>query len=234
MQFSYDRWHAARAPDQGDEAPWHRLVLECLSERPELISGRSILEIGCGRGGLSCQMARWKPALHVAADFSLGALEVARRQASRLGLEHIRWEQQDVQRISWPNESFDLIISCETVEHVQSVPKALGEFARLLKPNGRLVLTTPNYLGGLGLYRLYLALRGRRYAEEGQEINRWMFLPVTLLLLRRAGLAVERVDGVGHYAYLPGASPRRLHSLDRARALTRWTAVHSFVIARKE
>jgi hypothetical protein len=110
---------------------------------------------------------------------------------------------------------------------------AVRELARLLRSGGRLILTTPNYLGSLGLYRLYLKMRGRQYAEEGQQINRWTFLPMTIALLRSRGLRVERIDGVGHYAYVPGAPPRRLAYLDRARSLTRWTAVHSLVVARK-
>src|SRR5262249_44067791 len=111
MGFSYDTWHRARTPDQGDQTPWHRMVLDLLSANPELITGRALLEIACGRGGLSCQLTRWKPGLHVAADFSVGALEVAARNAKEHGLTEIRWEQHDIQSVSWPNESFDLIIS---------------------------------------------------------------------------------------------------------------------------
>jgi hypothetical protein len=59
-----------------------------------------------------------------------------------------------------------------------------------------------------------------------------MFLPRTVGLVKRAGLTIHAVDGVGHWFPLP-ARPIRLHFLDRARWLTKWTAFHSLVVGEK-
>jgi len=230
---TYDSWHRARPIDSGDETPWHRMVLARFGPDGASVRGARLLEIGCGRGGFALRMAAMRPALHVAADFSREAIAIGSRRAEELGVETIRWECHDIQNIGLADSSFDVVVSCETIEHVEHPHRAIRELARVLAPGGTLFLTTPNYLGALGAYRVYLRLRGRQYAEEGQPINRWMWTPWTAWLVMLAGLRICEVDGVGHYAYVPGAPPRRIAFLDRARRLTKWTAVHSLLVATK-
>jgi SAM-dependent methyltransferase len=137
-----------------------------------------------------------------------------------------------IQDIPLPDSTFDTVISCETIEHVVEPIKALREVRRVLRPGGRLLLTTPNYLGPMGLYRGYLRARGRRYTEGGQPICHFTSLPRTMTWLRRAGLRVCEVDAVGHYLPWPGRTPLALPGLDSVRLL-RWFALHSLVVAEK-
>ena len=44
---------------------------------------------------------------------------------------------------------------------------------------GTLFVTTPNYLGALGVYRMYVTLTGRSYSEDNESINQWMWTPLT-------------------------------------------------------
>ncbi|HLQ37642.1 MAG TPA: methyltransferase domain-containing protein [Planctomycetota bacterium] len=50
---------------------------------------------------------------------------------------------EDVQRLSFASASFDLLVSCDVLEHVPDFRAALREFARVLQPGGRLLLTVP-------------------------------------------------------------------------------------------
>jgi SAM-dependent methyltransferase len=168
------------------------------------------------------------PRLLIGADFSRVALEAAAR---RFTATELRWDLEDVQALTYSDASFDTVVSCETVEHLPDPQRAVGELARVLRPGGRLFLTTPNYLGLLGLYRGYLRLRGRRFTEVGQPINRLTLLPRTWFWLRKAGLRLECWDAVGHYLPWPGRPPIAL-PLDAASPL-RPFALHSIFVAIK-
>src|SRR6516164_633683 len=164
---SYEQWHDRFGVDQAD-TPWHRLVKAHIAPREDLV-GKKVLEIGCGRGGFACWLAEQRPAPNriVAADFSATAVQKGRSFAEGKRIGGIDWEIVDIQAIAHPDRSFDSVFSCETIEHVPSPGKAVRELSRVLKPGGKLFLTTPNYLGAIGLYRAYLRLRGRPYSEEG-------------------------------------------------------------------
>lgn len=230
---AYDEWHGLREVDTEADSPWHLLIRENLDPARDL-EGRSVLEIGCGRGGFSCWLARQANlGEQLAVDYSTRAVEMGREHAVRVGLDRIQWEHGDIQAIARPDSSFDTVFSCETIEHVPNPPKAVRELARVLKPGGRLFLTTPSYLNLLGAYRAYLWACGRTFTEVGQPINQLTMLPRTLKWVLEAGLRIERVDAFGHYVPFPGRPPIRVRLLDRARPLTRWVGMHSLIVARK-
>lgn len=227
----WDAWHGTLEDDVTAADPWYRLVLHHLP-REGLGTGR-MLEIGCGRGGFACHVAAKSPRPReiVAMDFSTVALEKAKELARRTGARGITWRRGDIQAIDEPDAAFDVVVSCETIEHVQRPQKAIRELARVLKPGGRLYLTSPNYLGPLGIYRIYLRLRGRRYTEVGQPINQFTTLPQTAWWVKSAGLRIDAVDGVGHYSIWPGREPRRIRGLDVG--ILTPVALHSLVVASK-
>lgn len=228
---AYDAWHDALGVDEDVATPWHLMVRGALRAERDL-ADRELLEIGCGRGGFACWLATQPapPRLVHAADFSPSAVEKGRAHAAARGIARVRWRVEDIQAIRAPDASFDTVISCETIEHVPDPALAVRELARVLKPGGRLFLTTPNYLGPMGLYRGYMRLTGRRYTEEGQPINNFVMLPRTVAWVRAAGLRVERVQAVGHYLLVPGRRPHALPALDRLGWLTRWAGLHSMVV----
>lgn len=60
---------------------------------------------------------------------------------------NIKEIHQDLnQRVDLDDDSFDVVICREVIEHVESVPHVLREFNRILKPGGKLILTFPNRL----------------------------------------------------------------------------------------
>jgi 2-polyprenyl-3-methyl-5-hydroxy-6-metoxy-1,4-benzoquinol methylase len=228
----YDTWHAGLDADEAT-SPWHDMIRAQLDPRRDL-EGRTVLEIGCGRGAFSLSLAREaKLAEQVAMDFSQVAVDRGRERAAREGLPGITWELGDIQAITRGDATFDTVFSCETIEHVPEPARAVSELARVLKPGGRLFLTTPNYANLMGVYRGYLRLRGRRFTEVGQPINQFTLFPRTIAWVRRAGLRILDLDAVGHYVPVPGRPPVRLSALDGARPVTRWFGHHSMVVATK-
>jgi SAM-dependent methyltransferase len=230
---AYDEWHRHPAIDHEASAPWHELVKEYLRSVPA--SAADMLEIGCGRGEFSAWLACHLPrgGRSVAADFSATALRRARQTLSDRAIHRVSCSMADIQALPFRNETFDLVVSCETVEHVTDPARAIGELARVLRPGGRLVLTTPNYIGPIGLYRGYMRLTGRRFTETGQPVNRFVVWPRTWRWVRRAGLTVVHASGTGHYVPFPGRPPIRWRLPDRLPWMTRWFALHSLIVGRK-
>jgi 2-polyprenyl-3-methyl-5-hydroxy-6-metoxy-1,4-benzoquinol methylase len=228
---AYDRWHERLEVDTEADAPWQLMVERHLGP----IAGQRILEIGCGRGGLAVKLASWGPAAVIAADYSEVAVAKARAFAQARGAVNLTVEQGDIQALDHPAQTFDAVISCETVEHVPEPRRAVAELARVLKPGGRLVLTTPNYLSLTGVYRAYCVMRGRGYTEGGQPINNLTMIPRTVGWVRAAGLHVEAVEGAGHYLPIPGRAegPKPLTLPTSVARTLRVFALHSLVLARK-
>lgn len=227
---AYDVFHQEHGIDREAKTPWHDMLKPHLLR--EDLSGKRVLEIGCGRGDFSCWLAQNTKAQLTAADFSPVGVQMGRNFAAALGL-NIHWQVMDIQSIGHADGTFDLAISCETIEHVPDPALAVRELARVLKPGGKLFLTTPNYLNAMGLYRGYMRLKGTPFTETGQPINNFVTLPQTRQWVRDAGLQLLLAESSGMYLPIPGRPWTRTEWLDRPRALTRWLGLHSLVIAQK-
>jgi 2-polyprenyl-3-methyl-5-hydroxy-6-metoxy-1,4-benzoquinol methylase len=223
----YDQWHTKWGPDKdGPDSPWHQMAKRAVDN----LDGKSVLEIGCGRGGFSAYLASLGAKL-TAADFSCAAVRMAREQLRRF--ESCELITADVQNVPFPDGSFDVAISLETLEHVPQPDQGLAELVRVTKLDGKLIISTPNYFGLLGIYRAYREATGRRYTEIGQPINQPLKLKERVRKLRELGCRIGVVDGCGHYLYLPRIRPIRMRWLDHPRVLTKWLAAHSLTVATK-
>jgi SAM-dependent methyltransferase len=236
VRRTYDAWHArAESPGAVADAPWHELLFRHLDPARD-IAGRRVLEIGCGRGELAARVGEGTtaPQLYVAADFAGAALTFARRRS--YGVRHggtLRYAVTDMQAVGLRSGLFDTVISCETVEHLRDPVAALREVARVLRPGGRLFLTTPNYLGLFGAYRVYLRATGRRYTEGDQPICRVTSLPRTVRWVKRAGMRLVTLDADGHYTLWPGRVPARRECPPWLSAAIWPFGLHSIVVASK-
>jgi 2-polyprenyl-3-methyl-5-hydroxy-6-metoxy-1,4-benzoquinol methylase len=231
---AYDAWHGRYPVDDLADTPWHRLVKKHLDLTRDL-KGKRVLEIGCGRGGFAWWLATQpaRAARVIAVDLSHSAITKARDFAAERAASPLEWLLGDIEALPHPTGAFDTVISCETIEHVPDPRRAIAELARVLRPGGHLFLTTPNYLGPMGLYRLYLRLRGRQYTEEGQPINQLVLLPRTRHWVVNAGLVVVAVDATGHYLLFPRRPPIEVPALGYPHVLMRWCALHSLIVAEK-
>jgi SAM-dependent methyltransferase len=102
-------------------------------------------DAGCGNGGFSIYAAI-KGNEVVAASFSGGEQQDARRRADSLGVEGLDFRIIDLREIEAHRASlgsFDQIICFETIEHVLDDEALVGSLVAMLKPGGQLLLTAP-------------------------------------------------------------------------------------------
>jgi len=237
LRAKYDVWHQRvfeSAPEHEDaSSPWYRLVRECLGP----IAGLRILEVACGRGGFVSELTT--AGAHVTGcDFSAAALRVGQSKLHRLsgGASEAALVQGDAQNLAFADDSFDVVVSCETIEHVPDPWAALREMYRVTRPGGKLFLTTPNYLNFMGLYELYANFRhpGRKV---DQPYDRRQWFPQIREYVRRGGWKIVHSDGTVHqFPFIPGRNPVGFPGLERNHTLRKLLsplAYHYFLIAEK-
>lgn len=106
-----------------------------------LVSGKRVLDAACGEGYGSAMIAPRASSV-LGLDLSDVAVAHARNRYSGTGA---RFEQADVTALDHlPTASFDLILSFETLEHLEAQQTMLAGFRRLLAPGGLLLISTPD------------------------------------------------------------------------------------------
>jgi ubiquinone/menaquinone biosynthesis C-methylase UbiE len=214
LRSDYDAWHQRGfdGPSPDDvSSPWYRLVREYLG----IVANLRILEVACGQSGFVRELAN-AGAQVTGCDFSSAALNAAR---SRFGANQAALIQGDAQSLPFADNSFDLVVSCETIEHLPRVQAALEEMHRVTSPGGRLLLTTPNYFNFMGLYEIYARFR-HPTRKTDQPFDRRQWFPQVHKWIRQAGWTILRTDGTVHqFPFFPGRNPVRWESLDTNRSL---------------
>lgn len=116
---------------------WHRYAF-ALRWAP----GRRVLDAACGEGYGAALLARAGASV-TAVDVSPEALAHARERYGQLpGLVFEAGDVADLSRL--PDAGFDLIVSFETLEHLEAQDAMLAGFRRLLAPGGLLLVSTPD------------------------------------------------------------------------------------------
>jgi ubiquinone/menaquinone biosynthesis C-methylase UbiE len=100
-----------------------------------------VLELACGSGRLTGHLAQRLPAgvTLTATDISNDMINVAK---ARVAHERITWQQADMMKLPFANESFDLIVCQFALMLVPDQLKALAEIYRVLKPGGKVIVST--------------------------------------------------------------------------------------------
>lgn len=114
---------------------WHRYAWAA-----ELVDGLDVLDAACGEGygsHLLAARARSVTGLDIGEDAVAHASERYRR-------DNLRFAQGDATNLPFDADCFDVVVSFETLEHLEAQETLLAEFRRVLRPTGVLVISSPD------------------------------------------------------------------------------------------
>lgn len=103
--------------------------------------GKVVLDISCGTGYGSKILHDGGASKVFGVDISSEAINFALSKYKGDGLD---FRVGDILNIDFPDNYFDIAVCFETIEHVKNQEKALSELLRVLKPDGLLVISSPN------------------------------------------------------------------------------------------
>lgn len=136
---------------------WHRYAFA-----RRLAAGRRVLDAACGEGYGSAMLSAVATDV-VGVDVDDAAVQHARSRYA--ALPRLRYERADATELPFPDGSFDLVVSFETLEHLAAQERLLQGFARVLADDGVLVISSPDK-------RTYSELAGFRNEFHVRELYR--------------------------------------------------------------
>jgi len=166
-------------PGIPEENYWFQRHVVAYRMVASMVAGREVLDAGVGEGYGAAMLAK-SAASVVGIDIEPDVIEHA-----AAAYPSVRFQTGDLLALPFPDASFDAVVSLQVIEHLQRPREFVSECARVLRPNGVLVLSTPN--------RLTFSPTGIRNPFHTVE-----FAPPELRSVLVGKLVVERMAGTFH------------------------------------
>jgi ubiquinone/menaquinone biosynthesis C-methylase UbiE len=127
-----------------------------------LAPGRDLLDVGCGPGTITTDLARRvAPARVCGIDLSLDVITTARQLQNAAGNEDVLFDEGNVYDLSFADASFDVVYAHQVLQHLSDPVAALREMRRVLRVDGVLGVRDSDY----GAFT---------WAPDDPWLDRWM------------------------------------------------------------
>lgn len=162
-----------------------------LFERVGVADAARCLDVGCGGGDVTLELARLAPNGHVTGiDLDKGKVELARGEAAAAGTLNITYRREDLFETSPDTERYDLIYVRFVLSHLTDPAAGLAALTARLAPGGAIVAEDVDFSGHFchpasAAFTRYVGLYSLAVAGRGGDPNLGPRLPT---LLRAAGL----------------------------------------------
>jgi 2-polyprenyl-3-methyl-5-hydroxy-6-metoxy-1,4-benzoquinol methylase len=153
----------------------HQMVIDALASRG--VAGGRVVDVGCGGGAL------WR-ALSGRFDHYAG-LDAVRYPALPPDVE---FRPVDLDAVDWPvhDGEADVVTAVEVIEHLENPWAFVRSLARIVKPGGWVVVTTPNQLSALSLLTLLVKRRFSAFQDSAYPAHRTALLESDLVRIAAA------------------------------------------------
>jgi SAM-dependent methyltransferase len=161
--------------------------------------GQTILDLCCGSGRLSAIMSRQSRVVGV----DISGVAIQKAQESHRGKSNFEFRKMDAHDLSMPDESFDVVLFIDSIEHVMDANTVFAEIRRVLKQGGLLMATVANRDSVNQI--LTTKLGYPEFVTNYQHVKEFSYSE-TIDLLGRHGFEPSRSAGVFLYPYwgVPG------------------------------
>jgi ubiquinone/menaquinone biosynthesis C-methylase UbiE len=113
---------------------------------PHLAPGISLLDVGCGPGTITADLAgRLGEGTVVGIDLANEVVELAREQHPTSGGASLSFQVDDVYALSFEDETFDVVYAHQVLQHLGRPVEAIAEMRRVLKPGGLLAVRDADF-----------------------------------------------------------------------------------------
>jgi ubiquinone/menaquinone biosynthesis C-methylase UbiE len=129
---------------------------------PHLAPGLALLDVGCGPGTITADLAeRVAPGRVVGLDRAGEPLDQARLDAAERGLTNLEYVVGDVYALDFPDAAFDVVHAHQVLQHLIDPVAALREMARVTRPGGVIAVRDADYAA-------------MTWYPETQGLTRWL------------------------------------------------------------
>jgi 2-polyprenyl-3-methyl-5-hydroxy-6-metoxy-1,4-benzoquinol methylase len=159
------RFVEASRPYLTAQRPFDRIM-------PDDLVGKQVLEIGCGAGLHSLELARRGAAVH-AVDLTDGAVAATRTRMAEFGV-NAEVRCADAESLPYESQTFDFVWSWGVIHHSARTARIVREISRVLKPNGETRVMVYNRQGSIArltLLRHYLL--GGEFIHNSPDETLW-------------------------------------------------------------
>ncbi|MCU1367070.1 MAG: methylase [Ilumatobacteraceae bacterium] len=127
---------------------WRTVANSAAYLEGELVPGRVVLDVGCGPGTITVDIAqRVAPGEVIGVDASEDVLREARAHANDVGVNNVRFAAGDAYALDFADDTFDVVHAHQTLQHVSDPVAMLREMYRVTKPGGVVAARDADYAG---------------------------------------------------------------------------------------
>ena len=187
----------------------HRLWKDLFVRRARPRAGEAILDMAGGTGDVAFRLAR-RGAQVTVADINPDMLAVGIERAKRREIDGLVWAEENAERLSFADRSFDAYTIAFGIRNVTDIPAALAEAHRVLKTGGRffcLEFSQTRWPGFATLYETYsrrvVPVIGKAVAGDAdsyryliESIERFPDMAAFAKMIERAGFANVKADPI--------------------------------------
>lgn len=143
---------------------WRTAENSCAYLLPHLEAGQHLLDVGCGPGTITLDLAaRVAPGEVLGLDVAPGIVEQAAALAAERRVDNVRFTVGDVYALDLPDASFDVAHAHQVLQHLTHPVAALTELRRVLRPGGLLAVRDSDYAC-------------KAHAPHDPRLDRWLEL----------------------------------------------------------